>query len=140
MEVGLQGQVQIGERLGLDALGRIHQQDRALAGRQGARDLVGEVDVAGGVDHVEGVGARLGASAHRPGHAHGLRLDGDAALTLDVHAVQVLGSHGAFIDHFGELQHSVGESGFAVVDVSDDAEIADDRRIGPAGCWHPSSL
>ena len=55
MEVGLQGQVQIGERLGLDALGRIHQQDRALAGRQGARDLVGEVHVPRGIDHVENV-------------------------------------------------------------------------------------
>ena len=39
-------QVEVGERLRLDALRGVDDQDRALAGGQRARDLVGEVDVA----------------------------------------------------------------------------------------------
>ena len=52
----------------------------------------------GSVDHVEGVGLVLVL----PGHAHGLGLDGDAAVALDVHAVQVLGLHVPGLDHTGE--------------------------------------
>ena len=51
-EVVLEGQVQVGQRLGLDALRRVDQQHRALAGGQRPGHLVGEVDVAGGVDQV----------------------------------------------------------------------------------------
>ena len=56
--IGLDRLVGIGERLRLDALGGIDQEDRALAGAQGPADLVGEVDVARRVDQVELVGLR----------------------------------------------------------------------------------
>ena len=46
-EVVLQGQVQVGQRLRLDALGGVDEEDRALAGGQRPGHLVGEVDVAG---------------------------------------------------------------------------------------------
>ena len=55
LEVGVERHVQVGQRLRLDALGRVDQQDRALAGRQAAGDLIAEVDVAGGVDQVKHV-------------------------------------------------------------------------------------
>ena len=51
-----QGEVDVGEGLGLDALGGIDDEDRALAGLEAVADLVGEVDVAGRVDQVEPVG------------------------------------------------------------------------------------
>ena len=133
-QVPLDGHVEVGQGLGLDALGGVDQKDRALAGRQGAVDLVGEVDVPGGVDHVEGVGARDAVVAFDgPGHAHGLGLDGDAALTLDVHAVQVLGAHVAGLDDAGGLEHAVGQGGLAVVDVRDDAEVAQPGLLGGGG-------
>ncbi len=47
VQVAVQRQVQVGQRLRLDALGGVDQQHRALAGLQRARHLVGEVDVAG---------------------------------------------------------------------------------------------
>ena len=53
VEVGLQRQIEVRQRLRLDALRGVHDQDRALARRQAARDLVGEVDVSGGVDQVQ---------------------------------------------------------------------------------------
>ena len=54
-QVLAQREVDVGERLRLDALGGVDDEDRALAGLQAAADLVGEVDVAGRVDEVEAV-------------------------------------------------------------------------------------
>ena len=124
VQVAVQRQVQVGQRLRLDALGGVDQQHRALAGLQRTRHLVGEVDVAGGVDQVQDVIV----VARPPGQPHVLRLDGDAALALDVHPVQVLGPHVAVGDDAGELQHPVGQRRLAVVDVGDDAEVPNLRR------------
>lgn len=129
LQLVLHGEVEVRQGLGLDALGGVHQQDRALACGQRAGDLIGEVHVPGGVDHVQGVVHPV----HGPGHAHGLGLDGDAALTLDVHAVQVLGLHVARLHDAGGLQHAVRQRGLAVVDVGDDAEVADHRGVGGSG-------
>ena len=46
LEVVLEGQVAVGQGLGLDALGGVDQQDHALAGGQRPGHLVAEVDVA----------------------------------------------------------------------------------------------
>jgi hypothetical protein len=129
-QVVLQGQVQVRQRLRLDALGRVDEQDRPLAGREGSRHLVGEVHVAGSVDHVEDV---VAATVGPERQADRLRLDRDAPFALDVHAVEVLGPHGATVDHAGLLQHPVGQGRLPVVDVGDDAEVPDDRRVGAAG-------
>ena len=121
LEVGVERQVEVGERLRLDALRGVHQQDGALAGGEAPRHLVAEVDVAGGVDQVEDVVLALVF----PGQPDGLALDRDAALALDVHPVQVLGAHLPPLDDAGQLQHAVGQRGLAVIDVRDDAEVAD---------------
>jgi len=133
VQVGFERQVQVGQGLRLDALRRVHQQHRALAGGQGPGYLVGEVDVPGGVDEVQHV---LGAVPAAPGQPDGLALDRDAALALDVHPVQVLGAHLPLVHDAGELQHPVGQRRLAVVDMGNDAEVADHRLIGPAGLGH----
>ena len=66
LEVVLEGEVAVGQGLGLDALRRVDEQDHALAGGQRAGHLVAEVDVAGRVDQVDDVvlrsrGGRTGA-------------------------------------------------------------------------------
>ena len=101
LEVVLERQVAVGQRLGLDALGRVDQQDHALAGGQRPRHLVAEVDVAGRVDQVEDVVAVV--------EAHALELDGDAPLALEVHRVEVLGPHVPGVDGAGQLEHPVGQ-------------------------------
>ena len=40
-------------RLGFDSLTGIDDEKRSFAGRQAAADLVGEIDMAGGVDQIE---------------------------------------------------------------------------------------
>ena len=121
LQVSVERQVEVGERLRLDALRRVHQQDGALAGGEAPRYLVAEVDVARRVDEVEHVVLALVV----PGQPDGLALDRDAALALDVHPVQVLGAHLPPLDDAGQLQHAVGQRGLAVIDVRDNAEIAD---------------
>ena len=107
LQSGIQSQINVGERLGLDALASVDDEQRALAGRERARDLVAEVDVARSVDQVERVldllaVARSFAFAffavslkprRRPvAHPRRVELDGDPALALEVHPVEVLGS------------------------------------------------
>ena len=123
VQVGVEGQVEVGERLGFDALRGVHQEDRPLARGQRAGHLVGEVHVAGRVDEVQHVLAAVGAG---PGQPDGLALDRDAALALDVHPVQVLGAHVPLADDAGELQHPVRQGGLPMIDVRDDAEVPDD--------------
>ncbi len=114
--------IDVGERLRLDALAGVDHQQRALAGGERAVDLVGEVDVAGRVDQIEDVVLAVARAVVQP---HRLRLDGDAALALDIHGIEHLLDHFARFEPAGELNQPVGERRFAVVDMGDDREIAD---------------
>jgi hypothetical protein len=85
-QVLLQRQIQVRQRLRLDALCGIHQQHGALTRFQRAGYLVGEVHVTGGVDQVQ----HMINAVDAPGQPDVLCLDGDAPLALDVHPVEVL--------------------------------------------------
>src|SRR5690606_1797854 len=63
-------------------------------------------------------------------HPTRLALDREAALALEVHADEILRAHLALLDDTCQLQHPVREGRLAMVDVRDDAEVADDRGIG----------
>src|SRR5207253_10181898 len=91
-------------------------------GGERAIDLVGEIDMAGRVDEVEHVIFAVARPIIEP---HGLRLDGDAALALDIHGIEHLFDHFARFQRAGELDQAVGERRFAVVDMGDDGEVAD---------------
>ncbi len=86
LEVVLHRQVEVRERLGLYALARVYDEERAFTGRYGPRDLVGEVDVAGRVDQVQVVLAVFPVVED----THGLGLDRDATFALQVHGVEDL--------------------------------------------------
>jgi hypothetical protein len=122
LEVVLDGEVGVGHGLRLHTLGGVDDQHGALTGGQRARDLVGEVDVAGCVDQVELVGLTV---ARPVDDAHRLGLDRDAALALEVHAVEQLLLHVAGGHRAGELEDAIGQRRLAVVDVGDDREVAD---------------
>ena len=120
VQVLLQREVQIGHRLGLHALGGIDQEQSALASGERAADLVAEIDVPRRVEEVQLVHL---AVAGLVVHTHGVRLDGDAALALQIHRIQelvLLLPHG---DGLRELEKAVGERGLPVVDVCDDGEV-----------------
>ena len=85
--VVVQRQVGVGQRLRLHALGGVHHQQRALACRQAARDLVGKVHVAGRINQIQLVGFPIPRLVENP---HGTGFDGDATLPLEVHVVEHL--------------------------------------------------
>ena len=130
--------VDVRQRLGLDALRGIHHQQRAFAGGQAPAHLIGEVYVSRRVHQVQRIGL---AVIGLVGQAHGLRLDGDAALLLDIHRIEHLFAHFAVGQAAAGLDQPVGEGRFAMVDMGNDREIADfvawghGRHIaGEAGC------
>ena len=125
--VVVQRGIDVGERLGLDPLAGVHHQQRALAGGQGPAHLVGEVDVAGRVHEVELIGLAVQGLVCQ---AHGLGLDGDAALALELHGVQHLVPEFALGQAPAAFDEPVGEGRLAVVDMGDDREIADVGEIG----------
>jgi len=119
-EVLLHGEVEVRDGLGFDALGGIDHEDGTFAGGEGAGDLVGEIDVAGGVEEVELVGF---AVAGLVAHGDGVGFDGDALFALEVHGIEELVHLLALGDGLGVLEESVGEGGFPVIDVGDDGEV-----------------
>ena len=58
-----------------------------------------------------------------------MRLDGDAALALEIHRVEDLRFHLARLQRAGHLEEAVGQRRLAVIDVRDDREVADAARI-----------
>ena len=122
LEVDVEGHENVGERLRFHALRGIHDQDRAFAGRERPRDFVREIDVARGIDQVQDIGLPVPGFVVESG---ALGLDRDPALALDVHAVEILGFHLARGNGTGAFKEPIGERGFAVVDVRDDAEVSD---------------
>ncbi len=96
LEVVLDREVRVRERLRLDSLRRVDHEQRSLAGLQRPRDLVREVHVAGSVDQVQLVAL--------PEHPDGLRLDRDPALALELHRVEQLLLHVAVGDRVGQLR------------------------------------
>ena len=58
-----------------------------------------------------------------------LRLDSDSALALQVHRIEHLRRHLALRERAGQLEQTIRQRRFAVVDVCNDAEIPDVLRI-----------
>jgi hypothetical protein len=62
-------------------------------------------------------------------------LDGDASLPFQVHVIEDLMLHLIGRKSVRHLQHAIGEGGLAVVDVGDDAEVADVALVH----WEPAA-
>ena len=122
-------------RLGLDALDRRDDEDRAVEHAEDALDLGDEVGVAGRVDEVD----REVADEERGDRGP----DRDAAFALELERVG-LGGAGVdaadVVDGAGGEEESLGEGGLTGVDVGEDAEI--ERAHGGSRCsvrCHPAS-
>ena len=87
MKAHLHRQVDVGERLRLNPLARVHHKDCAVTGLQAARDLIGEVHMSRRIDQVEPIGE---AVARHVLQADGTRFDRDPLLALKVHGVEYL--------------------------------------------------
>ena len=116
-QILLQSLLQHETGLGHAALSSVHQQQNAVDHLQHALDLAAEVGVARGIDDID-LDALVGAGAV-------LGQNGDAALTLDVTAVHDTLCHSLIVAESAALaQQGVHQRGLAVVNVSDDSDIA----------------
>src|SRR5437879_2689761 len=61
--------------------------------------------------------------------ANAFRLDGDAALALQIHGVEHLFVHFTLRKRAGHLEQAIGKRGFAVIDMRDDTKIADELWV-----------
>ena len=111
-------------------MGSIHDEQSPLTGRNRTGNLVAEIHVSRGVDEIQDVHQAIGCLV---AHLDGVALDGDAALPLQVHVVQGLLLQIPVRDGAGELKQPIGQGALAVVDVGDDAEIADAFHAGMGG-------
>ena len=116
----IQGQIHIGQGLGLNPLGRVHHQYSPVAGGQRTADLIIEIHMPRGVNQVEDI---LHAVPGFIDGAHSLGLDGDASLPLQFHVVQHLGLHLPAGQKTGALNDPVRQCGFAVIDMGHYAKI-----------------
>ena len=118
--------VGVGEGLRLDALGRVDHEQRAFARCQRPAHLVGEIHVAGGVHQIDYMLGPIGAAVDE---AHGLRLDGNPALALELHRVEHLAGHLALLQTAAALDQPVRKRGLPMVDMGDDRDVADARKV-----------
>lgn len=65
-----------------------------------------------------------------PLHAYWSELDGDTALTLEIHIIECLRLELTLLESTGYLHESVCECRLPVVDMSDDTEVADGFWLG----------
>ena len=62
-----------------------------------------------------------------------LELDRDAPLSFDIHRIEILGPHLSGIDSAAQFEQAVRQGGLAMIDVSNDAEVADTVEGGHEG-------
>src|SRR3984885_10724437 len=87
--------------------------------------------MARGVDQVQLIGLAIGRLIVQ---RYALRLDGDAALALQVHRVEHLGLHLARLEAAALVDQPAGRRRFSVVNVRDDGEFAYAVHLG---AWKP---
>ncbi len=130
-EIVARGEEGIRHGLRFHSLARVDHQQRAFARGKRARNFVGKIDVSGRIDQIQAV---LVAIRRTVMQTDAFGLDGDAALAFEVHRIEQLGGHFALADGASEFEEAVGQRGLTVVDVRDDAEIADETRIHGYSC------
>jgi hypothetical protein len=108
----LQGKIGIGQRLRLNALARVNNEKRTLAGGERTGNLVVKINMAGRVDEVQRVFLTVLGCIFK---THNVRLYRNATFTLKVHTVKDLVFHITGIDGTAFLQKAVGQGRFSVV-------------------------
>ena len=119
-QIRIQGQVDIGQGLGFDSLGRVHHQNGPFTGCQRTGYLIGKVNVPRGVNQVENIGFPiLGLVVE----LNGIELDGNPTLPLQVHTIQELGLHFPAGYRLRLLQNPISKGRFPMVNMGNNGEV-----------------
>ena len=116
-QAGLKGLAQHETGLRQRPFRGVHQQDRAAGHGKGALHFATEVGVAGSIDNVDFYALPVDGAV--------LGRNGDTAFTFQIHAVHDAVIHLLIVAKDARLlEKTIHESGFAVIDVSDDRHVA----------------
>ena len=118
---GVHREKKVADRLSLDALGGVDDEHGAFACGERAGYFVREVHVSRRIDEIQFV---RGISLHE-GHSNRVEFDRDTTFAFEIHGIEDLGSHLTLLERPGGLDHAIGECGLPVIDMGDDAKIAD---------------
>ena len=118
----IQRKIHIRQRLRLDALCCVHNQNCAVARCQCTADLIVKVHVSGSVDQVKNIFFPVLCTVNRP---HRLGFDRNAALPLQLHVIKHLLLHFSARQKTGLFDNPVCQRRFAVIDMRDDTKISD---------------
>ena len=121
LQIVIQRQIHVGQSLRFNALSSVDNQQCALARCQCTRNLIGKVYVARGVDKVQHI---LLAVARLVNAAHRLRLDGDAAFTLQIHGIENLLLHLTLAQRSCIFNQSVRQGRLAMIYMGDNRKVA----------------
>src|SRR5437868_8214422 len=109
------------DRLRLNALSGVDDQERAFTGCQRSRYFIGEIDVPRRIEKIE----TIGSARFRPViHSDRMCFDGDTAFPLQIHGIEQLILFLALLNRAGAFQQPIGQGGLTMIDVRDDAKIA----------------
>ena len=127
--------VDIAERLRFDPLRAVHHKDRSIAGGKRPGDLVVEIHMTRCIDQIEDIFLPI---LRMIDCTNGLGLDRDTPFPLNVHIIQDLILHLTLRQDPRLFNDPVCERAFSVIDMRDDAEIAnlihiDFSQIDPPG-------
>ena len=118
----VQGQINVCQGLGLDSLGSIHNQNRAVAGCQASGHFVVKVNMSGSVNQIENILAAVLGLIYRPDC---LGFNSDSPFPLQIHIIQDLVLHLPAGKQTGLLDNPVRQGGFAVVNMGDNTKVTD---------------
>ena len=119
-QVMLHRRIRIGHRLGFHALVGIDDQQSSFAAGERPGNFVLEVDVSRCVDQIEFVFDAV----PNIGHGYGASFDRDASSPFQLHVIEQLVLHLSRSDRSRVFEQPVGQRALAMVDMSDDAEVA----------------
>ncbi|KKU37072.1 MAG: hypothetical protein UX51_C0033G0003 [Candidatus Azambacteria bacterium GW2011_GWF2_46_32] len=104
------GQIKIGERLRLNALGRVNQKNRSFNRGEGPRDLVIEINMSRSINQIQ---RKLIIFQRRNGrlikHLNRLHLDRDSPLALNIHLIQKLFFHLPLLNRSRKFKKPIGQ-------------------------------
>src|SRR5438477_1884679 len=121
MQVVIERQIGIRERLSFDSLRSIDNQKSAFTCRKRPRNFIRKINVAGSINQVEYVLLAVARFVVKPDC---VRFDGDATLAFEVHCIEDLFRHLAVRERSGDFEQTVRKRALAMIDVSDDREIS----------------
>ena len=120
-QVMIQCHITIGQGLGFNTLRSVDHQQGTFAGSQCTADFISKVNMTGGIDQIQGIGFSILRFVL---HAYSLALNGDATFALQLHAVKNLVDHLSLLEDAGHFQNAICQSGLAVINMGNDAKIA----------------